>query len=306
MMKIGFIASANGLGHVRRLISIALKFQELKATCIFLLPCQLPIDSAIPKILSDFHLNSKVICSMDYIDGPFTKFRGHENCESFFKSNKLNYFDALISDTVLIDSGESSIKKILIAQFLWEENSRTTLLLESYRKIFGFNFFTQDYMLKFSNFSSVPLLDYWNLLAYSKKSSSHQICIANSGAVDVLNYLPSEILSQHYPIIYGLDKYLKINTKPLAVICRPGLGAILECLSSGITPILIESTDFELNNNLQICVNNNWAVALKDFLNIPFSHRLEYLINFEQRSNPPVFIQSGTYVQDYLLPALGY
>lgn len=305
MMKIGFVASANGLGHFRRLISIALKFEELGATCVILLPCQLPTDSVIPKIVSDFHLNSKLICSMDYIDGPFTKFRRHENCESFVKSNKLNFFDALISDTVLIDSGESLIKKILVAQFLWEENSRTTLLLDSYRKIFGFNFFTQDYILNLPNFSSVPLLDYWNLSTYSKKSFSHQICIANSGAVNVLNYLPAEILSQHYPIIYGLDKYLKNNSKPLAVICRPGLGAILECLSSGIIPILIESTDFELNTNLQICVNNNWAVVLNDFLNIPFFHRVEYLINFKQRSNPPVFIQSGTYVQDYLLPALG-
>jgi hypothetical protein len=28
-MKLGFIASANGLGHLRRLISIVLKFEEL-------------------------------------------------------------------------------------------------------------------------------------------------------------------------------------------------------------------------------------------------------------------------------------
>jgi hypothetical protein len=121
-----------------------------------------------------------------------------------------------------------------------------------------------------------------------------------------LDHLPSEILSQHYPIVYGLDRYLKNNAKPLAVICRPGLGAILECLSSGITPILIESNDFELNNNLQICVKNNWAVTLKDFLNVPFFHRVDYLVNFNQSSNPPVFIQSGAYVQEYLLPALGF
>jgi len=223
-----------------------------------------------------------------------------------FKPNKLDYFDALISDTVLIDTGQSVIKKLLIAQFLWEKNSHTTLLLESYRKIFGFNYFTEDYILNLSNFSSVPLLDYWNLSTYLKKSFSHQICIANSGAVNVLDHLPSEILSQHYPIVYGLDRYLKNNAKPLAVICRPGLGAILECLSSGITPILIESNDFELNNNLQICVKNNWAVTLKDFLNVPFFHRVDYLVNFNQSSNPPVFIQSGAYVQEYLLPALGF
>lgn len=306
MMKVGFIASANGLGHLRRLICIALEFKKLSKSCVILLPCQLPTDSVIPKLVSDFNLDSKIICSNDYMDGPFTKFQRHDRCRSMFTLDRLDYFDVLICDTVLIDTGKSAIKKILVAQFLWEWNSRTTLLLDSYRKIFGFNYFTQEYILKLSNFSSVPLLDYWNLSAYSKKSFSHEICIANSGAVNVSNYLPSEILLQHLPIIYGLDNYLKDNNKPLAVICRPGLGAILECLSSGIIPILIESSDPELNNNLKICVKNNWGVALEDFLKVPSIHRIGFLLNFKNARESPIFIQRDTYVRDYLLPALDY
>jgi hypothetical protein len=306
MMKVGFIASANGLGHLRRLICIALEFKKLSTSCVILLPCQLPTDSVIPKLVSDFNLDSKIICSNDYIDGPFTKFQSHDTCKSIFTLDRLDYFDVLISDTVLIDTGKSPIKKILVAQFIWECNSRTTLLLDSYRKIFGFNYFTQEYILRLSNFSSVPLLDYWKLSAYSKKSFSHQICVANSGAVNVLDYLPSEILLQHFPIIYGLDSYLKNNNKPLAVVCRPGLGAILECLSSGIIPILIKSSDPELNHNLNICVKNNWGVALEDFLKVPTIHRIEFLLNFKYLSESPLFIQRDTYVRDYLLPALNY
>jgi len=305
MLKVGFIASANGLGHLRRLISIALEFKKL-ATCVILLPCQLPTDSVIPKLVSDLDFDSEIICSNDYIDGPFTKFQRHDICKTLFTTDQLDYFDVLISDTVLIDTGKSAIKKILIAQFLWEKNSRTPLLLDSYRKIFGFNYFTEKSILKLSNFTSVPLLDYWNLSVYSKKSFSHQICVANSGAVNVMDYLPSEILLQHFPIVYGLDSYLKNNTKPLAVVCRPGLGAVLECLSSGIIPILIESSDAELNNNLKICVKNNWGVALEDFLNVPYIHRIKFLLNFKEISSSPEFIQRSTYVRDYLLPALDY
>lgn len=305
MMKIGFIASANGLGHLRRLICIALELKKLSTSCVILLPCQLPIDSVIPKLVLDFNLDFKIICSNDYIDGPFTKFQRHNICKSLFTLDRLDYFDVLISDTVLIDTGKSAIKKILVAQFLWEWNSRTTLLLDSYRKIFGFNYFTQEYILNLSNFSPVPLLDYWNLAAYSKKSFSHQICVANSGAVDVLDYLPSEILLQHFPVIYGLDSYLKNNNnKPLAVVCRPGLGAILECLSAGIIPILIDSSDPELNNNFKICVKNNWGVALEDFLKVPSMHRIGFLLNFKNMSESPLFIQRDKYVRDYLLPAL--
>jgi hypothetical protein len=305
-MKIAFLASANGLGHTRRLISIALELEKLQLRCIFFLPCQLPKNSTIREAISEHGLETAGFCSNDYFDGPFTKFEKHNVCESRFNSENLDYFNFLICDTVLINTGNSNIKKILIAQFLWNLNSQNDFLLESYNQIFGFKYFSQKNVTQLKNFIQIPLFDYWNLSSYRKVPCSDHICIANSGAELVMNYLPFEINSRNYKVIYGLDEYLKNNVKPLAIICRPGLGAILECLSAGITPILINTSEFELNYNLQICVSNEWGIALKDFLKIPFENRITYLNEFNRKNKLPVLIQSEELVREYLLPTIGY
>ena len=150
-MKIAFLASANGLGHTRRLISIALELEKLQLRCIFFLPCQLPKNSTIREAISEHGLETAGFCSNDYFDGPFTKFEKHNVCESRFNSENLDYFNFLICDTVLINTGNSNIKKILIAQFLWNLNSQNDFLLESYNQIFGFKYFSQKNSPKFYN-----------------------------------------------------------------------------------------------------------------------------------------------------------
>lgn len=306
MVKIAFLASANGLGHTRRLISIALELEKLQLSCIFFLPCQLPQNSKIHEAISEHGLQTAGFCSNNYLDGPFTKFVKHNVCESRFNSENLDYFDFLICDTVLVNTGNSNIKKILFAQFLWNLNTQYDFLLESYNQIFGFKYFAQKNITQLKNFIEIPLFDYWNLSSYREVPCSDYISIANSEAELIMNYLPPEINLRDYKVIYGLDKYLKNNVKPLAIICRPGLGAILECLSAGITPILINAYGFELNYNLQICVSNEWGIALEDFIKIPLENRVSYLTEFNRNKNQPTLIQSDEIVRKYLLPAIGY
>ena len=55
---------------------------------------------------------------------------------------------------------------------------------------------------------------------------------------------------------------------PMAVIIRPGLSSVMEVLSLGSVPLLLESkSDFELNRNREIVISNGWGISV-DNLNL--------------------------------------
>ena len=121
-----------------------------------------------------------------------------------------------------------------------------------------------------------------------------------------MKLLPPKIINQNFQLISGLERFLKFNQKPLAVICRPGLGAIFECLSSGIVPILLDNSTGDLASNFRVCIESNWAVSLVDFIQVSPDNQAAFLYDFYKKITFPKFMQSETFVKEYLGPAIGY
>lgn len=307
MEQIALIPSMNGFGHTRRLLSLGTALREEGFSCTVLVPCQLLSSVQISTIVLQKNIDLKTICSDLYLDGPYSNLQNHQACESDFYPEDLHKFLAVISDT-LTWVAEFNSNSILIAQFTWEKyydsNFDDKFLnhkLKKFRKILGLEYFSQKYLSSQSNFDQIPLIDYWGLSRYIKTPYSHAIHFLSSGAEDITKLVPKNLLKKSNLIIYGLENYLRNNSKPLAAICRPGLGSILECLSSDIVPILLDLPDPELSLNRSITLGNNWAISLEEFQDYNIAARIPKLEAFRFNRKLPKVYTPSYIVKNYIL-----
>jgi hypothetical protein len=310
MSQIALIPSMNGFGHTRRLLSLAIALRKEGFSCSVLIPCQLSNSVQISKIVLQKSLDLKTICSDLYLDGPYSNLQNHQACESNFYPEDLHKFLAVISDT-LTWVAEFNPHSILIAQFTWEKYYNSNFddrflnhKLKKFKKILGLEYFSQEYLSSQSNFYQIPLIDYWGLSHYIRTPHSHKIHFLSSGAEDIAKLVPKNLVKDSNFIIYGLENYLRNNIKPLAAICRPGLGSILECLSSDIVPILLDVPDPELSLNRSITLGNNWAISLEEFQDCNIASRIPKLEAFKFNRKLPKMYTPSYIVRNYILKEL--
>ena len=306
MKKIGFVPSVNGFGHTRRLISLAIELTTMGYKCDFILPCILSGKSPIFGIILEYGFSYDIMCIRELNDGPFVLKNYFHECKSYDIELSLKKYDYLIADTVTWVSNFHD-NTYLFAQFSWEQNQNKdtkNLTLDSrlikHKRIFGFRYFTNKYIKSQINYQEIPLLDYWNLNRYSTVRSSDKFLIANSGAEDLKILKGNDKFLSETEIIYGLEKYLKTNVKPLAIICRPGMGAILESISAGIIPILLYSEDHELIFNKKIAIEEGWAIDYKSIELLSDSRKVEFVRNFKSMTVKPEVINPGTLIRQYI------
>jgi hypothetical protein len=302
---IGLIPSVNGYGHTRRLISIALALEKKGFKIIFLLSCG-SMNSDLSTLISKYSYRIDFYCALDKLEGFYVKKPAIHSCS--IKRDKKFSLDFVISDSLLwVESLKSH--SILIAQFIWEdyyEESRETILIKltSFKKIFGQRYFSTKILTSNHNFQEIPLLDYWNLRNYLNTESQDRIAVAWSGAENIYGLFPTGTLIENFPIIKGMEKFLKSNFKPLGVICRPGLGAISECLSAGIIPILINTTDKELVYNSKVAFKFGWAIPFEDIKELSFKEQIDFIKEFKTNLILPHQITSELFVSEYLIKEL--
>lgn len=303
MKVVGLIPSINGFGHTRRLLSIANELTKNNVVCTFLLPCLLSKQSAIPKLIAEYGFRSKIVCFRDYTDGPYSIINSSHDCNT--NPLNLNKFDYLLADTVtwVADFHDNVY---LIAQFTWEQfkpkinKISIDRRLTKFKRIYGFKYFTTNYIESQTNYEQIPLLDYWGLGKYIKTNPIDKFVLANNGAQDPNFKLRDDIFLKSLDLVKGLEKYLELNTKPLAMICRPGLGAILECLSSGIAPVLFETHDPELSYNRQVALANGWAVDYKKIEPLTTIQKIDFVRNYMTHFERPTLVTSDILIDNYM------
>ena len=296
MKQIGFVPSVNGFGHTRRLLSLALVLHKSGHNCYFFLPCRLPSNSKIPNLIEEHKFKISIICTSKFNDGPYSNLRNYCICTKDKNKSELENIDLIIADSVFWASDLHS-NSFLLSQFVWQKDLDSSVSGEKrirqllkFNKIFGFKYFTHSQIRTLKNYTEIPLLDYWNLRSYSQKDSHEYFGLATSGAQEIREFLPLSLRSESLQTISGLEKFLSVNPKPIAIFCRPGLGAILECLSANIVPVLLDFNDSELDFNKNIAVSNGWAVSFTEFESIPLQEKFKFLHTFIANRKLPEMI----------------
>ena len=310
MKQIGFVPSVNGFGHTRRLLSLAIVLHKSGYTCNFFLPCRLPSNSKIPNLIEEHNFKIRIICTSKFNDGPYSNLRNYCRCTKEKNKSELEDIELIIADSVFWAS-DLHPNSFLLSQFVWQNDldnpndveKRISQLLK-FNKIFGFKYFTQSQIRTLTNYTEIPLLDYWNLRRYSRKNAHEYFGLAMSGAQEIREFLPLSLRLESLQTISGLEKFLSMNPKPVAIFCRPGLGAILECLSANIVPVLLDFNDFELDFNKNIAISNGWAVSFAEFESIPLQEKFKFLHNFIAKRELPEMISpkdlAGLFLQAVL------
>lgn len=270
-MNIGFIPSLNGLGHLRRLISVAHEVKKLGCEVTFVISDQYKIEDKFLAAIKEKEFKFHISSTPDYRDGPFVQ-RSEKRAGTLGVEKLLNALDLVIADTVTWPI-QIYDKVIFLGQFTWElyyakvsrltdKHISTTFPLYKALKVYGMHKFAWPEIASLPNFTPLPILDYWSLrdrLITRKKS----LGIIKSGIYD--KYIDGIRSSVNLIDVSAPEDYFaRGGVFPTGILCRPGLGAISEILTLKSVPILFQSDNFELSRNCKTVIENGWGVLLKN------------------------------------------
>jgi hypothetical protein len=268
MRHIGFIASINGLGHARRMTHLALSFKKMGfLTTVFATKHQ------IKRLLLELNLLDKsmnfVEISSHGVDGPVWM---KDGCQIETPSNQvisiIEKCDLVISDNSIWPVKFNS-NFVLFGHFNWL-NYWHIQKKQSYSKEF-LSIFEQEISLlrdidisfQLTNFVlngvfntgvniPVGLMRYESDIKIPKLIEHSTVWIANGTTKLSKNFDFTSVkntglnfsLAETYCLFYE-------PIKPIAVIGRPGLGTIRDCLAAGVLFIpYLEDSDPELESNI--------------------------------------------------------
>ena len=280
-MKIGLVASANGLGHIRRLCHLASGLMNLGFEVEIL-----ALSKQIMRVKDEFKFDNYpmrfIPIEIYGIEGPAWYANG---CRSTQPSKdiveKIIKYDWVLTDNVIWPFRFSN-KVILFGHFTWID-----YWLEYRNQIFSpkvDKIFKQEYQLiqkikTYFNFSDFALQNSiipknsqikTKLMRYETDQflprsvkSSNQIWLA-SGVTGLRDLKDYDFLRNFQYEVFERESFRLVhsNTKPLFIAGRPGLGTIRDCMAVGVPLFPIwNKADPELNSNV---------LKLKELTLIPF------------------------------------
>jgi hypothetical protein len=305
--RIGIVPSLNGYGHLRRCLSIArqLKIRGFRVTVIW------DTRIGLPKWAKVFALENYIefdfVLSPLFLDGPYVRRdlsdTGGEVC-------RLKGFDCLIADTVTWPLRDQD-KSVLLAQFTWDiyngrvnrmhPNFEFSTTLPDSTNIFSMSLFIWEEMRQLKNLTEIPVLDYWNL-SLVRYPRSKTIVYSPSGVRNLTSEQLAKLVQTQIEVVRGLENFVRISKeRPLAVVCRAGLGALTECLSLKSMPLFIPDPDLEINRNMSITIERGVGLLL-DEVSSCSEMELKSIIDLRYNAaNWPKVISVESFVHDYLL-----
>jgi hypothetical protein len=268
MKRIGLVSSINGLGHARRLMYLALSFQDIGiSTTMFVTQKQIKV--LIPELDSlGKKLDFEEILSYG-IDGPVWMNNG---CLIEIPPKQIidliKKCDLIISDNVIWPINFNQ-KFVLFGHFNWLDYWR--IKGESQFSISASNIYLEErdlfkeieWSLQFKDFKlkgelatknsiEIKLLKYSSDLFFPLKIDANSVWIAQGTTELYRNYILNYTHDLPFKI-FRKETFNLINSqhKPSIVIGRPGLGTIRDCLAAGILFIPTEEDpDPELESNI--------------------------------------------------------
>jgi hypothetical protein len=319
--RVGLAPSLNGNGHLRRLLSLAISLREFEIEVTFIFPNNVLLTHLQKSIISKSGVSVVLVDLGKFTEGPSVAVQTVNQIDkwSLLKTQKLinSLFDLIICDTVTWPI-DIHYNVIFLGQFTWDLyylkfkslNSKfeTTFndplqQLSRARSVISMKYFVWPEIADNLKIQKIGVLDYWGLASNNCALEENYIGHLVSGATHELR---SEFLEKDVRIIQMIESEIKTKLrKPKYLLCRAGLGAVSESISSSIPPIFISSEDFEINHNSKVCINMGWGVdydvlitkfgSLKNFLESNFNLNRNH--NFE-------LVQIHTLIEDFILPNL--
>jgi len=268
MKQIGLVSSINGLGHARRLTQLALSLNQIGYQSI-LFATKKQINKLVPelnklgKVVNYVEITSHGIdgpgwmrngclvespsdnvirllheCDLVISDNSIWPIKFNSNFVLFGHFNWLNYWD--IKDKQIF-SGE--LKEIYLEE---------VMLLSRIKTAFQFKTFHFSGSFNPKTIIPIKLLKYESDKDFPKMVNSKSIWMS-AGTTELNRYpYPNKIKKYKYKI-EPIETFKLIGSaqKPFAVIGRPGLGTIRDCLAAGIIFIpYLSEYDPELDSNI--------------------------------------------------------
>jgi len=268
MKQIGLVSSINGLGHARRLTQLALSLSQMGYRTI-LFATKRQINKLVPELNKLDKLVNYVEITSHGIDGPDWMRNGClvEN-PSDHVIRLLTKCDLVISDNSIWPIKFNS-NFVLFGHFNWinywdtkgrqafseeleEIYLNEVMLLSKIKIAFQIKTFYFPGSLNPSNIIPIKLLKYDSDKDFPKVVASKSIWMS-TGTTELNRYaFPKKIKKYNYKMEpHETFKLIGVAKKPLAVIGRPGLGTIRDCLAAGIVFIpYLRDYDPELQSNI--------------------------------------------------------
>lgn len=268
MKQIGLVSSINGLGHARRLTQLALSLNQIGYQSI-LFATKKQINKLVPelnklgKVVNYVEITSHGIdgpgwmrngclvespsdnvirllheCDLVISDNSIWPIKFNSNFVLFGHFNWLNYWD--IKDKQIF-SGE--LKEIYLEE---------VMLLSRIKTAFQFKTFHFSGSFDPKTIIPIKLLKYESDKDFPKMVNSKSIWMS-AGTTELNRYPYLNKIKKYKYKIEPIETFKLIGSaqKPLAVIGRPGLGTIRDCLAAGIIFIpYLSEYDPELNSNI--------------------------------------------------------
>lgn len=287
MHKIALLASQNGFGHSRRLFYVGSALQEWGySTTLFLgaVQAQYLSDEMSPNNIS---LAVKIIKPLQ-ADGPHVPPANFQTASTF--DSVIDNESILISDNIVLTNSQSPYY-YLHGHFNWLDYENLTNCKEglpaaetlSYGNLLGW-FKLNEFQLKSdipeSKCHSIPFLRYNDLQKFERSQLKNVVWVSK-GTTSDFDLTSLNRLKAAFPELQfvDLESYkLRVQTVlPVAVIGRPGLGTIKDCLEAGVPFVPIGyNFDVELTSNVNNLVRlgllasaENPVIALKAVLENP-------------------------------------
>lgn len=308
-----FVPSSNGYGHLRRVSSIARALKENHQVQTSLIwnrhktfPQVVDLNNSFDKILE---AETPLL-----FDGPPASHPVKSNISHIKLGELLSNYEVVLSDTLtwpLLVREDA----VFLGQFTWEfyhqrlghkrkfSPDEALRLAWMHNPAYCMGEFVWDEMSIFKNLQRLPVFDYWNLRD-AALSEAEEILVSFSGTKSALEQSQTFHGLDFYPkVVRGLENYLRENMeKPLAIICRPGLGIVSECISAKVIPIIVEDDDPEMSFNRKVLVEDlGIGLGYEEIQNRSKSEALELLMNFRSSIIWPEVITSKEFAEKYIV-----
>lgn len=262
MLNMTLLASQNGLGHSRRLFYVGCALQELGfKTTLFLGASQ---SASLKKEMKDRPIlpDLQIIRPME-VDGlhtPLTNYLLGRVFNSVFDDESV-----LISDNIILNEPDSP-SYYLHGHFNWVDFERLTNLkkgllvsntpsygeLKSWLRLDDFQLNSE---IPESKCHSMPFLRYQNLQMKDRPQRKDLIWLSQGTTNNFESKSLKKLISAFPKVTFIKCESFKLKYEselPMAVLGRPGLGTIRDCLEAGVAFIPVGSSfDVELNSNVR-------------------------------------------------------
>ncbi len=285
--NIALIACSNGLGHVKRLLTIAYKLSLYGCHCDLY-----ALNSSCEKFLKNLKIDNLNIKNFD-TKTSIMNWKKNYNFDWLKKIKNIESYDYVISDN-LIEILELRPDSWITGSFFWHNSIKNLPidLIEKCNNILNkhspnlicSSLFAPSYFNQYKNLNLVGLYTFNEKKKFRVNRKKDLLISCGYGGLLkslFLNFVKSYDFSNHFeniwiePSLYDnkMSKYIKPATynedmykKVSVAIIRPGIGTVTDCLQHGVKIFsIVEFENKEIEFNAKVLEEKNLGYKFESF-----------------------------------------